>query len=322
MTTAADRAATVRTDGYRYPFPPYPSGWYAVTDADDVATGSVVPRRAFGRDLVVYRTGSEVRAAEAICPHLGAHLGHGGVVDGECLRCPFHGWAFDESGQCVDVPYAELVPEKARLLTLPVIEWAGLVIVYHGPPGRPTWRPDLPSLDDGWTFVGRRRWTVRVHVQDVAENGFDVAHIGVVHDSPIPQLTRADAVGQTFFIETTPQPDCPSRAYLTGIDRTLWGVGLSMNEFRGAVEGRVVLTRTPVDEQYSEITLGFWPRTLASADETEAVGALLMDRVSSELEQDIPIWEHKAYLERPLLATGDGPIGVFRRWCRQFHSDS
>ena len=42
--------------------------------------------------------------------------------------------------------------------------------------------------------------------------------------------------------------------------------------------------------------------------------------VSRQLEQDIPIWENKVYLSRPVLCDGDGPIGVFRRWAKQFYS--
>ena len=44
---------------------------------------------------------------DAYCPHLGADLGAGGQVVGECLQCPFHGWEFRGSdGQCVKIPYA------------------------------------------------------------------------------------------------------------------------------------------------------------------------------------------------------------------------
>ena len=39
-------------------------------------------------------------------------------------------------------------------------------------------------------------------------------------------------------------------------------------------------------------------------------------------KQDFPIWEHKHYRERPALAVGDGPIGLYRRWARQFYEDA
>ncbi|HVM63785.1 MAG TPA: Rieske 2Fe-2S domain-containing protein, partial [Acidimicrobiales bacterium] len=75
---------------YRYPFSPYPDGWYLLCESAAVGKGDVVPLRYFGRDLVLYRT-EQGRAVvvDAHCPHMGAHLGYGGVVDGEGIRCPF-----------------------------------------------------------------------------------------------------------------------------------------------------------------------------------------------------------------------------------------
>ena len=52
----------------------------------------------------------QVSIVDAYCPHLGANLGVGGRVHGNCIECPFHGWQFDgESGQCVKIPYADKV---------------------------------------------------------------------------------------------------------------------------------------------------------------------------------------------------------------------
>ena len=44
-----------------------------------------------------------------------------------------------------------------------------------------------------------------------------------------------------------------------------------------------------------------------------------IDEAVRQMEQDIPIWESKRYLEQPLLCDGDGPIGRFRSWSTQFH---
>ena len=55
----------------------------------------------------------QVSIVDAYCPHLGANLGVGGRVQGNCIECPFHGWQFDgETGQCVNIPYAEKVWEE------------------------------------------------------------------------------------------------------------------------------------------------------------------------------------------------------------------
>src|SRR5690554_7382987 len=75
----------------RYPFPRYPRGWFQIAYSDEVEPGSVHPIRYFGRDYVLFRTESgALSLLDAFCPHLGAHLGYGGRVEGESIRCPFH----------------------------------------------------------------------------------------------------------------------------------------------------------------------------------------------------------------------------------------
>ena len=61
-----------------------------------------------GLSLAVFRDDNGVpHVLDAYCPHLGADLGAGGQVVGECLQCPFHGWEFSGTdGQCVKIPYA------------------------------------------------------------------------------------------------------------------------------------------------------------------------------------------------------------------------
>ena len=50
------------------------------------------------------------QSIDAFCPHLGAHLGYGGLVEESTIRCPFHAWRFDGTGACVEVPY--VMPAK------------------------------------------------------------------------------------------------------------------------------------------------------------------------------------------------------------------
>ena len=79
----------------RYPMSPFPAGWFRVATASEVKVGQVTPLHYFGRELALFRSESgTLRLVDALCPHLGAHLGIGGRVEGEQLRCPFHGWAF------------------------------------------------------------------------------------------------------------------------------------------------------------------------------------------------------------------------------------
>jgi hypothetical protein len=48
------------------------------------------------------------------------------------------------------------------------------------------------------------------------------------------------------------------------------------------------------------------------------VGAALIRDLEKQMNQDIPIWENKKYFAKPLLCEGDGRIGVYRKWMRQF----
>ena len=78
----------------RFPMP-IPFGWFFVAYSDELAVGDVKPLHYFGRDLVLFRNESgQAGLLDAYCPHLGAHLGYGGEVQGDSIRCPFHAWAF------------------------------------------------------------------------------------------------------------------------------------------------------------------------------------------------------------------------------------
>ena len=64
-----------------------------------VEPGGVLPLYYFERDLVLWRdSDGAYHLQDAICPHLGGHLGHGGHVEKCEIMCPFHGWKFDAVG--------------------------------------------------------------------------------------------------------------------------------------------------------------------------------------------------------------------------------
>ena len=112
----------------------FPRGWFMIANAAE-ATETPAPVRFFGTDMVLYRGKSgKAHLVEAYCPHMGAHLARnttsyivldGEHVQGDSIRCPFHGWRFDEHGQCDHIPYSDFVPKAACLKTYPVKEFAG-----------------------------------------------------------------------------------------------------------------------------------------------------------------------------------------------------
>lgn len=134
--TSAKFAARRRT---AFP-PPYANGWYKICDVAELDGGAPVSVSALGRDFVVFRGADGPAALDAHCPHLGAHLGVGGVVDAGTIRCPFHGWTFDQSGACVKIPYctAETVPASAKTRSWTVRSWFGAVMLWFDAEDRPS----------------------------------------------------------------------------------------------------------------------------------------------------------------------------------------
>jgi nitrite reductase/ring-hydroxylating ferredoxin subunit len=134
---------------------PYARGWYLVAWSAELVPGQVKPVQAFGKAFVLYRAedGTPV-LLDGHCPHLGAHLGHGGRVQGDSIVCPFHAWRFGAHGRCVEVPYATRIPPRAAVGAYRVAEHSGMILTFHAPDGvAPDYEvPVLPEVNDpAWT---------------------------------------------------------------------------------------------------------------------------------------------------------------------------
>jgi phenylpropionate dioxygenase-like ring-hydroxylating dioxygenase large terminal subunit len=314
----------------RFPFPAYPNGWFAVGFGDDFARGAVVTRHYFGQDIVLYRTlAGELRAVAPHCPHLGAHFGHGGRVDGERLRCPFHGWCFDGAGQCVEIPGAERIPPRATVATWPLRESNGIVFVHHDASGAPpAWNvPTLP--DEEWTHNRTVTWTVRTHPQEVNENVVDSAHLTPLHGIDKASVLR-DAVddGPMFNIALQLLADggivgMPGLMNDVVLDVTLHGLGhmVVQTDVRNAgIRARERIYCTPIDGERTEIRGVVNMVKLADPVVTEQVAEMFYQAYIADFAKDFPVWENKLYRDRPVLSSADGPFMRYRKWARQFYA--
>lgn len=309
---------------YRYPFPPYADGWFQVAYADEIGVGESMPLSYFGTELVLFRDESgKAHVLDAYCPHLGAHLGHGGKVVGDCIECPFHAWKFNGAGECTEVPYAKRIPPKAKIKPWHMREVNGMIMVWHhGGGSEPTWEPPIFSEfdDDAWTDYSTRKWKVRAHNQEMAENAVDSAHFRYLHGTQDMPEMEAQRNGHIL----TMHADTKMRAYgtvVTGaLDVNCYGFGYSTTRFTGIVETFLIGSVVPVDEHHVELRFSFTVKKGPNDMVTNTVAERFQAEIESQLEADIPIWENKIFLERPMLCDGDGPIGVFRKWSRQFYS--
>jgi phenylpropionate dioxygenase-like ring-hydroxylating dioxygenase large terminal subunit len=311
----------------RFPFG-IPNGWYLMAYSEDVGTGEVLPMHYLEHDFVAFRgEGGEVSVFDAHCPHLGAHMGHGGRVEGDALRCPFHAWAFDAAGRCVDVPYAERIPPRARVRSHPTVERNGMIFTWWHEKGEaPTYQvPDIAEWHDGGFVTPwlRYEWTVKSHPQEMSENGIDWPHFQFVHRMSMPdershhfdEHTYRWSVGVSKDVSTLGTAD---DLFLAGEN---WGLGYNFIRQTGNQFTTIIATgMTPIDRETLHMRMGVIGERLGEGDEaTRKVLRTYIDEHRVVAEEDFPIFENKRFRPQPLLCEEDGPIPEFRRWAAQFY---
>ena len=107
-----------------------------------------------------------------------------------------------------------------------------------------------------------------------------------------------------------------------GIDTDDFGPGFQTVRVHGAVETVMMNTATPIDDDYTDVSFAYSVCTAGGAEAARGVGAAIIKDLEKQMAQDIVIWEHKAYKERPMLCDGDGEFSTYRRWMRQFFAPS
>lgn len=310
----------------RWPWP-IPYGWFALAWGAELPVGAVVPRRAFGRDVVLWRdTQGVAHVHDAYCPHLGAHLGHGGTVQGCEVVCPFHGWRFDADGRNTDIPYSSRTNAKARLGSYPAIERNGLVMAWYHPTGAPpSWEiptvAELEATQLEFSEPFTRFFEIGAPWQELAENGVDSAHFRFVHHTAeVPILESYDTDGPRSRMRSKQFFATPRGATEGRIDSDGYGPGFSVVRFGGIVDTVLLGCSTPIERDRCELRFTFAVRRFDDEAVTSTVGEAFVNEVSRQLLEDQPIWEHKRFVERPALADTDGPFVQFRAWAAQFYA--
>ncbi|SMX42719.1 Rieske 2Fe-2S domain-containing protein [Maliponia aquimaris] len=209
--------------------------WQPAALSDELAgPRPVVPVTLLGEKLVLFRDNEgQLGLIGRHCPHRGADLCYGRREDNG-LRCPFHGWHFDRTGQCVEQPgepEGSRMHEQIRTTSYPVVERNGIVFAYLGP-GDP---PPFPAFDcfrapDTHVFAFKGLW--ECNWLQALEVGIDPAHASFLHrflqdedpkDSYGKQFRDSAAdtnVPMTKLLREYPRPEIR-------VEDTAWGLKLT-----------------------------------------------------------------------------------------------
>jgi renierapurpurin 18,18'-hydroxylase len=155
-----------------------PDYWYPLAWSDDLKPGRILGRRFAGEPVALYRGESgRVVALEDRCAHRQVPL-HLGVVQGDRLKCHYHGWAYDCSGKCVDVPYLGKERVANGVRAYPVREIDGLIFIFPGNPALAEARlPGALGASQRRDYKTRKlNREVACHYTFMHENLFDMNH--------------------------------------------------------------------------------------------------------------------------------------------------
>ncbi len=217
-----------------------PDFWYPVALSREVKTDKARAVSFAGEPIVLVRKNDgSVFALEDRCAHRQVPLSNG-VVQDNGIRCGYHGWTFDEHGQCVSVPYIDQCKLRPNCVTAyPCREAYGLIFVFPGERDKAdsTPFPAVPSANDQNYKIRYLNRRVDCHFSFMHENLMDMNHqflhrrlmggiktmfLGVRHgdnwieaDYTFKRATGKQPWGEKFMLGKRPEADVGERDLMT-----------------------------------------------------------------------------------------------------------
>ncbi|HEY8090143.1 MAG TPA: Rieske 2Fe-2S domain-containing protein [Polyangiaceae bacterium] len=336
--------------------PQFSTGWFAALRSEEVVASRLTRVQVLGREAVAFRdAGGAVALIDALCPHFGAHLGHGGTIEDGCVRCPFHGLKFDGAGQCVGGGlYAERGYRHLKADAWTVCEHAGMVFVWNGPDRRrPAWPMPLATLDSkGWSppVTNAGRPLPRTNLFFPTENIIDMTHFVNVHRWDLHHVVVPPHVDERGHmrarIDVTWSAGSQSESRLVRwlgkkisspfqVEFVIYEPGIAvattqLTEAQGSLQVRSLILITPVSAVDCHIravmsVLDPAPGRVAAALRRrlhvglpELLAPIFLAVGTADFDGDAMIWAHRTHLENPRPLKEDGPIVAYRRWSERF----
>jgi len=285
--------------------------WFPLALAGELGPGQVMGRDFLGTRIILYRDeAGKALVQSAYCPHLGADLSVGQVLDGQ-IRCAYHHWRFDGTGRCVDIPAGDKIPPGACIATYPSAEAWGLIWAFNGErPWFPV--PSIPGIEERELlyethFRGTRALDPWVGVS----NGVDFQHLRTLHG-----LSAVDpdamTVGEHSLEYRIEMPSFMQHGLITGVNT------FSQHLAIGEQDLFMLFSSAPIAHHRS---MGFYCFGVRDpGDGRTGAAAKLADLrgfVQRLLAEDAPVLDTIRFRPRVLVAS-DRHLARFLKYVRDF----
>jgi vanillate O-demethylase monooxygenase subunit len=173
--------------------------WYIAAFAADLGPGERLARRILNEPIVLFRTMSgKVAALTDACSHRAMPLSEG-VVEGERIRCCYHGLEFGADGSCEFIPGQSRIPGQASVRGYPLLEKNGIVWIWMGDPALADSAAvtEIAEHDDphwAWRPVYMH---VAANWQLLVDNILDLTHVAYIHAKTIGGTPETHFAAQT-----------------------------------------------------------------------------------------------------------------------------
>ena len=163
------------------------NAWYVAGWSSDIKSDELLSRTFLNIPIILYRDSSEnVVAMEDRCSHRFAPLSKG-RLEGDSIRCMYHGLKFSAAGDCIEIPGGDKIPPGMKVKTFPVTERQKLVWIWLGDPTLANEREitDLPYLDSPYWAYKEGYIHYESDFRLIADNLLDFSHLTFVHEKTI-----------------------------------------------------------------------------------------------------------------------------------------
>ncbi len=163
------------------------NAWYVAAFAAEIAPGKALGRKFLNKAVVLFRTeAGEIAALEDRCSHRAMPLS-AGLVEGNIIRCCYHGVEFDGRGVCTRIPNQNRIPAAANVRHYPVVEKDHVIWIWMGVPelANPDDIIDSPEHNDPQWSWRPYNFHVKADWQLLIDNIMDLTHVPYIHAKTI-----------------------------------------------------------------------------------------------------------------------------------------